>query len=129
MKTYEFQLRVRYEETDQMGVAYYGKYLTWFEVARSEMMRAAGMPYTECEKQGLYLPVVEANCKYEAPLTYDDLITVQIRVRAVRNASIIFDYEIRKGELLIAVGMTAHAFINKARKPVRVPDDIRKLFE
>lgn len=129
MKTYEFQLRVRYEETDQMGFAYYGKYFTWFEVARSEIMRACGLPYTECEKRGLYLPVVEADCKYEHPLTYDDLITVRISVRTIRNASIIFDYEIVKDGKRTASGFTAHAFINKDRKPVRVPDDIRKLFE
>ncbi|HRZ87711.1 MAG TPA: thioesterase family protein [bacterium] len=129
MRTHEFQLRVRYEETDQMGVAYYGKYLTWFEVARTELMRACGTAYTELEKKGIYLPVVEANCRYEAPLTYDDLITIQIKVRAVKNASIIFDYEIRKDLRLIAAGMTAHAFINKERKPVRVPDEIRKLFD
>ncbi|MDP8263712.1 MAG: thioesterase family protein [Candidatus Ancaeobacter aquaticus] len=128
MKKYTFGLRVRYEETDQMGYAYYGNYFTWFEVARSEYFRDNNIPYTGFEKKGLYLPAVEATCKYEVPLAYDDLIDITVWISEIKNASMVFQYEIRKDASLIAKGKTIHAFINEKSKPVRVPDEVRAIY-
>lgn len=126
MKSYTHQIRVRYEETDRMGFVYYGKYLTWFEVARSELFRHLKLPYVDLEKKGVYLPVVEAVCRYESPLTYDDLVEIKVRVSEMKNASIAFEYEITKDGKLTTIGKTTHVFINKDLKPVRIPAEVKE---
>lgn len=111
-------VRVRYEETDQMGVAYYGNYLVWFEVGRAELMRSIGLPYLEFEKSKLYLPVLKAYCEYKHAVRYDDQITVITRLNHLQNVRLNFQYEIRLNKKLMARGYTEHAFINERGKPV-----------
>lgn len=120
------ELRVRYEETDRMGVAYYGNYFTWFEVARTELFRAIGFPYDDIEKNGLRVMVVEASCSYKSPATYDDLLKIETKIKNIKNTSLDFDYIIRKGEALIARGETTHVFTDKSRKPVKIPEELKK---
>ncbi len=87
-------VRVRYAETDQMGVAYYANYLVWFEVARTDWLRAAGLTYRELEAEGLFLPVIEAQCAYRSPARYDDALAVRATARLVSPARLAFDYDI-----------------------------------
>lgn len=111
-------VRVRYEETDQMGVAYYANYLVWFEVGRSELMRSIGLPYLEFEKSKLYLPVLKAYCEYKYAVRYDDQITVITHLDHLQKVRLNFQYEIRLNDKLMARGYTEHAFINERGKPV-----------
>ena len=116
------RIRVRYADTDQMGVAYYARYLEWFEVGRTEMLRAQGLPYAEIEKEKVALPVLEAHCKYRKAVRYDQLLRVVSRLKEIPRASLRIDYEIfDEGDQLLAEGYTLHTFINFAGRPVRPP--------
>lgn len=116
------QIRVRYADTDQMGFAYYANYLVWFEVGRTEMLRAIGLPYAELEMENVALPVLEAHCAYRKSARYDQLLRVVSRLRERPRAGLRIDYEIidDAGQLL-AEGYTTHAFINTEGRPVRPP--------
>ena len=93
----ETTVRVRYAETDQMGVVYHANYLVWFEVGRVEFIRALGLDYREMEREhGVGIAVVEANCRYRAPARYDDLLTVRTRMVGVRGSVIRFSYAIHR---------------------------------
>jgi len=125
---HETEIRVRYEETDRMGVVYYGNYLVWFEIARTEYLRSFGISYREIEEKGLYLIVAEANCQYKSPARYDDLVTVKTWISEFKNTSLKFEYKVRVGERLVATGETVHVFTNKEFKPTRIPEEILSLF-
>lgn len=106
-------LRVRYAETDQMGVAYHANYFTWFEVGRVELLRGLGFSYREMEVQErCALPVVEANCRFRRPAQYDDLLTLATSVRALRGPIVIFAYALYRGEDLLAEGETKHVAVD-----------------
>ncbi len=113
--------RVRYGETDQMGVAYYGRYLDWFEMGRTELCRAYGKTYRDWETEGVFLPVVEANCRYKSSLFYDDVISIETTVEDVTNVSVIFRCRILRDEdgKLVAEGWTRHAFVDSDGKLLR----------
>jgi acyl-CoA thioester hydrolase len=117
------QLRVIYGDTDQMGVVYYANYFRYFEFSRSEFFRAKGGDYRALEKDGLFLPVVEASCAYKAPARYDDVLVIRAWVSELKRASLTFCYEIRReGEdLLLCTGRTVHACIGREGRPVRLP--------
>ncbi|MFC1752720.1 acyl-CoA thioesterase [Thermoproteota archaeon] len=127
------EVRVRYSDTDQMGVVYYANYFTWLEVARTEFFRVKGFNYRDIEKErSLALPVVEASCSYKSPALYDDLVVIKTRVAKVKNSSLLFEYNLYNKETnkLLAHASTAHAFIDIGqRKPVRIPKDIRQALE
>ncbi|PIU42195.1 MAG: acyl-CoA thioesterase [Candidatus Omnitrophica bacterium CG07_land_8_20_14_0_80_42_15] len=123
-KFHETTIRVRYAETDQMGVVYYANYLVWFEVARTEYFRNLGIEYSGLEKKGIYLVVAEANCRYKAPLKYDDQIRMVTILSYIKSSSLGFKYEIFLGDRLIAIGSTTHAFVNKEKKPVKIPPEV-----
>lgn len=127
MKVHETAIRVRYQETDNMGVVYYSNYLVWFEIARTEYFRAENIIYTELEKDGNYLMVASASCQYKSPARYDDIVTIKSSVPEVRNSSLRFEYKLFVGNRLIATGESTHVFTNKACRPVRIPEKIRKL--
>ena len=131
MKHFDLEIRIRYAETDQMGVCYYSNYLVWFEMSRTEYFRALGLVYTEFEKNGLFLPVGEAYCRYHKPLRYDELIIARTWVRKLGRTSMQFAYTIKKkGEdEIVAEGYTTHVFVNKDMKPCRIPQIIRDTVE
>ncbi|HNX91259.1 MAG TPA: thioesterase family protein [Candidatus Omnitrophota bacterium] len=130
MAKYGLDIRVRYADTDQMGVVYYSNYLVWFEVARTELLRAYGADYKSIENERkIYLPVVETYCRYKAPLSYDDLVHVDVWVSDMGRTRITFEYELRKGDLLTTFGNTKHVFIDGNRKPVSIPEDLKKALE
>ncbi len=114
----ETMVRVRYKDTDQMGVAYYANYLVWFEVGRTELMRELGLPYLEFEKSNIFLPVLKAFCEYKQPAGYDDELQIVTRLESLQHVRVTFVYEIRREGNLLAQGYTEHAFINEAGKPV-----------
>lgn len=120
MKTQEASLRVRYQETDQMGVVYHANYLVWMEVGRSDYLRKLGMPYTTFEENKIYLPVIKVFCEYKSPAFYDDMIKVVTRVASLKEVKITFHYDIfrESGQILLAAGETEHAFVNQLGKPV-----------
>ena len=123
------ELKVRYAETDQMGIVYYANYLVWFEVARTEYLLAQGLDYRDVEKEGLFMAVVESYCAYKAPARYGDTVLVQAYPRDVKNSSLKFEYKIlRKDDnSLLAEGYTTHVLIDKNIKPRKIPEKIKDL--
>lgn len=124
---HRFELRVRYADTDQMGMAYYGHYLRWFEIGRAEMLRAMGRSYREVEEAGIRLPVVEACCRYLKPARYDDLVTIETGVLALGRASVKFGYRIVRQGVVLARGHTEHCFLDPAGRPTRAPAALSEL--
>lgn len=123
-------LRVRYAETDQMGVVYYANYFVWFEVARVELLRTLGWSYREMEASGIILPVIDAQCHYRRPARYDDEIEIHAEGRLASPVRIEFHYEVMvKGRPdLLASGLTAHVATTREGRPRRLPDRIREVF-
>ena len=131
MKFFDYAVRVRYAETDRMGISYYANYFVWFEAARTEYFRALGFVYSEFEKQGMFLPVAEAHCRYMGPSSYDDLLTVRTAVNQIRQSSLRFEYQVlRDGNLKpIAAGYTVHVFSDRQFKPTRIPESLKSKVE
>ena len=124
-------VRVRYAETDQMGVVYYANYFVWFEVARADLLRTGGWSYREMEHSGVSLPVIEAHCEYRRPARYDDEMEVRTKGRMLSPIRMEFTYEVvrRADQSIAASGHTIHAALDPAGKPCRLPDRIRQVFE
>ena len=127
MKTYTAQIRVRYQETDNMGVVYYSNYLVWFEVARTEYFRSMGLAYRKLEEKGVYLMVASVSCEYKSPAKYDDTVKVETWIEELKNSSLKFAYKLTVGDRTVALGNSVHVFTNKDRKPVRIPEEVRSL--
>jgi acyl-CoA thioester hydrolase len=123
------RVRVRYAETDNMGVVYYANYLIWFEVGRTEWLRDSGWSYREMELEGIGLPVIEAHCEYRQPARYDDEIEIRTRASLVTPVRIRFDYDLMRanGEQLAASGHTIHAAVDSSRRPCRLPTRVRQV--
>jgi acyl-CoA thioester hydrolase len=124
-------LRVRYAETDQMGVAWHGQFFAWFEVGRTDLLRRFGCTYRELEADGLRFPVIEATARYLKPALYDDVLEVRTRVTGVGHVRLAFAYEVHRegtpGPL--ATGTTVHASLDATGRPRRLPDDLRRRLE
>jgi acyl-CoA thioester hydrolase len=122
-------VRVRYAETDKMGVVYYANYFVWFEVGRCELLRAVGWSYREMEAEGIQLPVIEASCEYRQPGRYDDELEIRARGRVVSPARIAFEYDVIRcaDGALLARGRTVHAAIGAGGRPTRVPQRVREV--
>lgn len=118
----ETKLRVRYAETDQMGIVYHSNYLIWFEVGRTELFRNLGLPYTLFEEQGLSLAVIEASCRYRQPAKYDDELVVCTHLEKFTSRIITFSYKVMKENILLTDGKTSHVFLNKKGRV----EDVRK---
>lgn len=115
-------IRVRYADTDKMGIVYNGNYLTYFEIGRTELLRSLGLAYAELERQGIQLPVIEAHVEYKSPAYYDDLISVNAMCTMERGILLSISYEIHKSEQLLTIGYTKHPFMNiHTGKPMRPP--------
>jgi acyl-CoA thioester hydrolase len=122
-------IRVRYAETDRMGVVYYANYLVWFEVGRTEWLRDAGWSYREMETGGVALPVIEAHCEYRQPARYDDEIEILTRATLLTPVRIRFDYDaVRRADgLRVAAGYTVHAALDLSGRPRRLPERVRAM--
>lgn len=119
--SHRLTLRVRYSETDQMGTFYNSRALEWFEVARTELMRSLNLPYSDWEKQGYMLPLVEAHVNYRGRARYDDLLILDVSMIMAGRASLRFDVCITCNNQPIADGYTVHAIVDPAGRPVRPP--------
>ncbi len=122
--------RVRYAETDQMGVVYHGNYFVWFEVARADLLRSLGWSYREMEKAGVALPVIDAHCQYHRSVRYDDELDIRAEGRLLSGVRMEFSYEVvrRDDGLVAASGRTVHAALDPAGKPCRLPARIQEAF-
>lgn len=126
-ETARISLRVRYAETDRMGVAYHAHYFVWFEMARTELMRQAGCPYRDLEDgEGVFFPVIGAAARFHASARYDDWLEVGARLVAVRGARLRIEYEVaeRDGGRVLATGFTEHASVGRNGRPRRMPEDV-----
>ncbi len=117
------KLRVRYQETDQMGVVYHGNYFTWFEMGRTELLRTAyGVDYRSLEKSTVMFAIISAECSYKKPAKYDDILTLKTRVVHLSRVTIEHEYHLFRGEELLAVGHTVLASLDvKTGRPCAVP--------
>jgi acyl-CoA thioester hydrolase len=124
------RLRVRYAETDRMGVAYYANYLVWFEVARADLLRTLGWTYREMEETGVFLPVIDAQCEYLRSARYDDEVEIETTGEILSPVRIEFHYTVRiaGSEAPAAVGHTVHAATTADGKPCRLPERVRGVF-
>jgi acyl-CoA thioester hydrolase len=123
-------LRVRYAETDKMGVVYYANFLVWFEVARADLLRALGWTYREMEAAGVSLPVIEAHCEYQRPARYDDEIEVRTEGRMLSAVRMKFSYTVvrRADQSVAARGYTVHAAVDGGGRPCRLPERVKEVF-
>lgn len=114
-----------------MGVVYYGNYLTWFEVGRTDLLRQLGSSYRDIEKDGVYLPVVEARCRYHHPARYDDVVEIRTKASRPSRALLRFDYELARAsdDVALATGSTVHVATKGNGKPCRLPAKLTELFE
>jgi acyl-CoA thioester hydrolase len=121
-------LRVRYAETDQMGIAHHAEYLAWLEVGRTDYLRELGMTYRELEQEGLRLPVTEIQARYVRPAHYDDVLEIRTRLESLSGARMSFTYAIhREGEdAPLAVATTHHAAVDPSGRPRRLPAELRR---
>ena len=127
-------IRIRYADTDQMQIVYHGNYLEYFEIGRTEFLRDLGLPYAAIEASGIRLLVIEAHCRYIIPAVYDDLIIVESSMFEMPTARMRIDYNILRGDTLLATGYTMHAFQDvRLNRPVRPPavflETLKKGFE
>jgi acyl-CoA thioester hydrolase len=127
----ETKLRVRYAETDQMGVVYHSNHFIWFEVGRVELLRQLGFSYRDLENEdNLFFSVAEAKCRYRAPVYYDEEVLVRTQLLNVRESVVHFGYELRRAEdgALLAEGETTHIVTDAAMKIAEIPDKYMKVF-
>jgi len=121
----ETKLRVRYAETDQMGVVYHSNHLIWFEVGRVELMRQMGFSYRDLERdEDRFIAVAEAKCRYKAPVYYDEEVLVRTRLKTVRESVIVFSYELVRAATgaLLAEGETTHIVTDSKMKVTALPE-------
>ena len=123
---FECDYRVCYGDTDKMGVVYYANYFEFFERGRTEMMRSAGFPYAKLEELGVFLPVVEAKCRYFAPAHYDDLVTLRSAVLELGRIKLRIGTQVRLGDKILVSGEVTLACVSPERKPVRVPPELER---
>ena len=129
--TGETRVRVRYAETDQMGVVYHANYLIWFEVGRVELIRQMGLNYKSMETEdGCSIAVVEANVRYKAPARYDDEVVIRTRIAEFRGSILKFAYQVYRAsdELLLTEGFTTHIVVDRTMKRARMPERYAELF-
>ena len=130
MKEHQVRVRVRYAETDRMGVVYYSNYLVWMELGRVEYCRAVGLSYRDMEdRDGVLLTVAEAHCRYLAPAVYDDEVIITTRIEECGSRLVRFAYQMRRAsdERLLARGYTKHVFCGRDMRPCKLPEKYRSM--
>lgn len=123
MGDFSTEVRVRYAETDAMGVVHHSRYFVWLELARVEWLKSLGINYKNMEQKGFFLPVVQADLSYKAPAFFDDEIKIVLfPPEDYQRARFTINYQLFREEMVIAKGFTVHAFINAQRKLIKPPD-------
>lgn len=131
MESHRARVRVRYAETDQMGVVYHANYIVWMEVGRVEFCRSAGLSYRDMEREGaLHLAVIEANCRYIAPARYDDEIDIETSIEKATPRGVRFAYIMTHADSgrKLAEGFSRHLFLDRELKPMRLPERFYRQF-
>ncbi|WPJ96386.1 thioesterase family protein [Coraliomargarita algicola] len=123
------KIRVRYAETDRMDVVYHSNYLVWFETARIQMLDQIGIPYREIEARGLFLPVLTVSAAYKSPARFDDHLEIHLFMHKKPRARMHFEYEVRRGEELLATGQSSHGFMDRSGRAQRPPEDLLQKIE
>ncbi len=118
------RVRVRYAETDQQGVAYHANYLVWMEVARTDLLAAAGFPYRRLEQEGVFFSVADAKCRYVGAARYDDEVEISTTIRNLRSRTVVFTYDLSVGGCSIAQGETTLVALDSSRRPRRIPEEV-----
>ena len=133
MITANTKIRVRYEETDAMGIVHHSKYIIWLEMARIELMDTIGLPYKKLEEQGAFMPVLEVYCKYKRPAFFDDRLTIETSIKEKPFVRLEAHYKVFRDDTLLAIGHTQHTFIDKDGKVIRPPqifqDHVNRFFK
>ncbi len=129
MITSRASVSVRYAETDMMGVVYHGSFIPWLEIGRTALLKEHGVPYRELEAEGFFLPVLEVSLRYLRPAKYDDTVIVTTFLREKPSLRIRMEYELHRGNELIATAFSLHAFIDRSGKPVRPPVAFTKMMD
>lgn len=125
VRSVETGLRVRYSETDRMGIVYHAHYVVWFEIGRTEYCRAAGVPYRAMEDEGLLILVTNVECTFRRPARYDDAVRVITAMPELSARGLAFTYEIRDGgDVRLANGSSRHVFADSSGKPARAPEPL-----
>jgi len=122
LREHEIEIRVRYQETDPMGFLHHSNYFTYFEIGRTELLRASGGNYRKMEEQGLLVVVVRAECRYHRPARYDDLLTIHTRIARITPVKIEHEYRVTRGGDLLAVGHVTLAVVDRQGSVQRVPE-------
>jgi acyl-CoA thioester hydrolase len=125
--THEIFITPRYCETDQMGVVYYGHYFDWFEVARTRLFNALGLPYRRLEELSIYLPVIEAHARYMASARYDIEVKIKTVVTEFKHGMVRFEYLVTEDDRKLVKGYTRHLFIRNGKRYSMAPSDLEKL--
>ncbi len=126
---FSVEFRVRYAETDQMGVVHHSIYFVWFEHFRTEYFIKVGFPYSKLEKKGIYFPVVESGCKYISSATYDGMINVKGYFESPKGVRVRLNYIVEQSGKKIAEGYTLHASLDRDGKPSRIPKELLSVFD
>lgn len=131
MLTVDSKVRVRYKETDQMGVVHHSNYYVWFEIARTEFMREQGLSYRQMEERGFMLPLTETYCKYISGALYDDILIIRTRMLAFSGVRLTMEYDVirENDQQLLAKGKTVHGVTNKDLRPINIKKADPKIFE
>ncbi|HEV8117631.1 MAG TPA: thioesterase family protein [Thermoanaerobaculia bacterium] len=130
MRVVETPVRVRYAETDRMGIVYHAHYIVWFEIGRTDFCRAAGEPYRALEDSGLWILVTGVDCKYRGSARYDDALRVRTTLPVLASRGLSFRYEIvNEEDRLLAEGSTRHVFADSQGRPRRAPADVIQRLE
>jgi acyl-CoA thioester hydrolase len=128
---FETTLKVRYAETDAMGVVHHAVHFVWFEAARVDFLDQAGLPYAELERRGFFLPVTDAGCRYSKPVRFGETVRVRVRIVRLTKVGMRIQYEVFRSSdgAKSAAGYTVHPVVNRESKIVRMPDDLGLIFE
>lgn len=128
-KWFSYQWRVRYAETDQMGVVYHANYANWFEIGRTELIRELGMSYKEIEQRGLLLPLTHLEIQFLHPARYDDLVEICTSIASYTPVKLSFDVMVKLDGRTLVQGNTQHVWVNRDFKPVRLNKELPELYE
>ena len=120
-------IRVRYKETDKMGLVYHANYFTWFEIARVELLDQLGCPYVELEKKDYFLPVLSCSATFHSPALFDDSLKVEVEINKLPLVRIEASYKVLRAGELITSGFTQHAFVSGQGRVIRPPEEFLKL--
>ena len=130
MRKHIYRTRVRYNEVDKMNVVHNSVYYLYMELARTDLVRAEGVPYKRMETEGVLIPVVKSGCSFVQPARYDDVLFVETHIKYIRNASLRFEYAVkREDDVLLAQGYTVHAIVDNEFEVIPFPERWRSVFE